>query len=244
MNSNTRHNTDRTEPDENSPQEYDVVIVGSGPAGAAAALFCARAELETLLVANGRSTLQKCAYVENYLGFPAGIEPQSLLDLARAHVEQTDCTVRTETVDGVTQQDDTLVVDCDGEAVTTEELLAASWSKSEYLDGLGVEKEQEEDGPVDEIVTDEDGRTNVPGVWAAGRITGTHHQALVNAGDGARVALNLIETFRPSYYNDWVVPDGYYASFDREIPTGVEEIDHEERQRRANAGQKWMREFF
>ena len=51
---------------------YDVSIVGGGPAGCAAALFCGRAGLETVLVANGRSTLQKCAYVENYLGFPAG----------------------------------------------------------------------------------------------------------------------------------------------------------------------------
>ncbi len=222
----------------------DVVIVGSGPAGAAAALFCARAELETVLIANGRSTLQKCAYVENYLGFPAGIEPQSLLDLARAHVEQTDCTVRTETVYGVDRQDDSLVVDCGAETFRTDQLLAASWSESEYLDDLGVQTAQEEDGPVDEIVTDEDGRTNVDGVWAAGRITGTHHQALVNAGDGARVALNLIETVRPEYYNDWVAPDGYYASYDREIPVGVEEIDHDERQRRASAGREWMREFF
>ncbi len=222
----------------------DVVIVGSGPAGAAAALFCSRAELETVLVANGRSTLQKCAYVENYLGFPAGIEPQALLDLARAQVEQTDCTVRTETVSSVDRQVDSFVVDCGGKALRTDQLLAASWSKSEYLDDLGVKIEQEENGPVDEIVTDEDGRTTVDGVWAAGRITGTHHQALVNAGDGARVALNLIETVRPEYYNDWVAPDGYYASYDREIPVGVEEIDHDERQKRAAAGREWMREFF
>jgi len=224
--------------------QTDVVIVGSGPAGAAATLFCARAELETLLIANGRSTLQKCAYVENYLGFPAGIEPQSLLDLARAHVEQTDCTVRTETVYGVDRQEQSLVVDCGGETFSTDQLLAASWSESDYLEELGVQREQEEDGPIDQIVTDEDGQTNVPGVWAAGRITGTHHQALVNAGDGARVALNLIETVRPEYYNDWIAPEGYYASYDREIPTGVEEIDHDERQRRAKAGREWMREFF
>ena len=70
-------------------QRYDVSIVGGGPAGCAAALFCGRAGLETVLVANGRSTLQKCAYVENYLDFPAGIEPRTLLTLARGHVEQS-----------------------------------------------------------------------------------------------------------------------------------------------------------
>ena len=53
------------------------------------------------------------------------------------------------------------------------------------------------DGPVQEIVTDGDGRTSVDGIWAAGHITGTHHQALVSAGDGARVALNLVEELVP-----------------------------------------------
>jgi len=225
-------------------ETYDVAIVGSGPAGAAAALFCARAELETVLVANGRSTLQKCAYVENYLGFPAGIEPQALLDLARSHVEQTDCTVRTETVYGVDRWDGSFVVDCGAETFGSERLLAASWSTGDYLDELGVETEQEADGPVDEIITDPDGRTNVDGIWAAGRITGTHHQALVNAGDGARVALNLIHDLRPAYENDWVALEGYYAQYDRSIPTGVEEISHDERNQRADQGREWMLDFF
>ena len=34
-----------------------------------------------MVVADSRLTLQKCAFVENYLGFPAGIEPRLLLDL-------------------------------------------------------------------------------------------------------------------------------------------------------------------
>ena len=59
----------------------DVAIVGGGPAGCAAGVFCSRAGLDTVVVSNDRSTLQKCAFIENYLGFPAGIEPQSLLDL-------------------------------------------------------------------------------------------------------------------------------------------------------------------
>lgn len=123
-------------------------------------------------------------------------------------------------------------------------LLAASWSESDYLDEIGVETEQEPDGPVQEIQTDETGETNVDGVYAAGRITGTHHQALVNAGDGARVALNIVNRAVPEFYNDWVAPEGYYASYDREIPVGVEEIDHEERRRRAERGQERMRSFF
>ena len=120
----------------------------------------------------------------------------------------------------------------------------ASWSDSDFLSTLGIETEQEPDGPVQEIVTDGDGQTSVDGVWAAGRITGTHHQALVSAGDGARVALNLVGELVPEFYNDWVAPAGYYEQYGRSIPVGVEEISHDERTRRAEHGREWLIEFF
>ena len=85
----------------------------------------------------------------------------------------------------------------DSGEVYADHVLVASWSDSDFLSTLGIETEQESDGPVQEIVTDGDGRTGVGGIWAARRITGTHHQALVSAGDGARVALNLVEELVP-----------------------------------------------
>lgn len=247
MNSNTHLNTSSTEPDEDSTQRYDVVIVGGGPAGCAAGLFCARAGLETLLVRNERSTLQKCAFVENYLGFPLGIDPSTLLELMQEHVERTDCDDRRATVDAVQHgegDDELLEVHLDEDSIETRYLLAASWSSSDYLDSLGVETEQEPDGPIYEIVTDDSGLTNVDGVYAAGRITGTHHQALVNAGDGARVALNIVEELVPEFYNDWVVPAGYYEQYDREVPVGVEEITHETRNERTTDAHDWLETYF
>ncbi len=223
---------------------YDVAIIGAGPAGCGAALFCARTALEPVLITDGRSTLQKCAYIENYLGFPAGVEPGQLQTLMQAHVERTGCRREEGTVEAVDSIDGGFELTVDEQTIRAEYLLAASWSISEYLDGLGVETQQEEDGPVDEIVTDEQGRTNVEGIYAAGRITGTHHQALVCAGDGARVALNVINECIPEFYNDWIAPEGYYERYDREIPRGVEEIDHETRTERATNGREWMRTFF
>lgn len=55
----------------NSPDdsEFDVVIVGGGPAGCSAGVFCAREGLDTVIFDRGRSSLQRCAHLENYLGF-------------------------------------------------------------------------------------------------------------------------------------------------------------------------------
>lgn len=223
---------------------FDVAIVGAGPAGCAAGVFCARADLETLLITNGRSTLQKCAFVENYLGFPAGIAPRDLLDLSREHAQEAGCIVWEGTVETVLTDDDGFKLHADGDWIRADRVVAASWSDSDYLADLDVEREPEPEGPVLEVQTDDRGETAVDGVYATGRITGTHHQAIVNAGDGARVALHLIKDVVPEFYNDWVAPEGYYAQYDRAVPKGVEEIDHQERRRRTKAGRERVMAFF
>lgn len=49
---------------------YDVIIIGSGPAGISASLYTKRAGLETLIVSKGIGTLDKVEKIENYYGTP------------------------------------------------------------------------------------------------------------------------------------------------------------------------------
>ena len=46
-----------------------VVIVGSGPAGVSAALYTARAGVETTVLTKGPGTLERAERIENYYGF-------------------------------------------------------------------------------------------------------------------------------------------------------------------------------
>jgi len=67
-----------TEPEPTRNYDQDVLTVGGGPAGCSAGVFCAREGLDTVIFDRGSSSIQQCAFVENYLGFPGGIDDETI----------------------------------------------------------------------------------------------------------------------------------------------------------------------
>ena len=69
---------------------YDVVVVGAGPAGLAAAVYAASEGLSTLVIEStapgGRAGTS--SKIENYLGFPTGISGQALAGRAQAQAQK------------------------------------------------------------------------------------------------------------------------------------------------------------
>lgn len=78
--------TEELDPD----QVYDVVVVGAGPAGLAAAVYAASEGLDTIVVEavapGGQAGTS--SRIENYLGFPMGISGQALASRAQVQAQK------------------------------------------------------------------------------------------------------------------------------------------------------------
>jgi thioredoxin reductase len=149
----------------------------------------------------------------------------------------------TATVASVEETDDGFAVETDaGERRRTRYVIAATKNTTDYLADLdGVEVVDRGKSFVD---TDRRGRTGVEGLYAAGRLAGKPHQAVVCAGHGAEVAVTLLEDDERPFYHDWVAPDGYFTDRGRDLPPGCEEVDEEERRRREARSLEGMRARF
>ncbi|WP_276256466.1 thioredoxin reductase [Halomontanus rarus] len=206
--------------DATTPTDCDVVVVGGGPSGCAAGVFTTRYGLETVVFDRGNAALRRCAYLENYLGFPAGIDVDTFYGLIRAHAERAGCDVVSDRVESAerTEGEPTFAVETqDGRRVTTDHVIAAAWYDGEYLRPLSGdepfeahEHDGEEHEHFDPGYADENGRTPVDGLYVAAPSGQRNVQAIVAAGHGTHVARCLLEDRR----SERGYPDGVAAHYD------------------------------
>jgi len=119
----------------------DVVILGSGCAGSTAAIYAARANLAPLVL-DGREPggqLTLTTGVENFPGFPEGIQGPELVDLMRKQAERFGASYFAETVVRVDLSKRPFAVTTEGNTYRTRTLVVATGASARLL---GLESER------------------------------------------------------------------------------------------------------
>lgn len=88
----------------NKANDYDVIIIGGGPAGASAAIYTARSELRTLVIDKGLTAgaLGVTSKISNYPGVPGPISGAKLVEIMREQAESFGAEFITDKVVGIT----------------------------------------------------------------------------------------------------------------------------------------------
>jgi len=124
-----------------------VVIMGSGCAGYTAALYSARANLKPLVLTGKHpgGLLTTTSVVENYPGFPEGVDGYELMVRMQKQAERFGAQVKFGTVEGVDLAQEPFLLTVDGETIQTETLIIASGASHRHL-GLENEHKLENKG--------------------------------------------------------------------------------------------------
>lgn len=123
-------------------ESFDVVIIGAGPAGLAAAIYAGRARLKTLLLEKGipGGQILLTDFIENYPGFPGGIAPFDLMENFRKQALKFGVKIEIDEARQISRQNEFWLINCLKNNYKTRSIIVATGSSYRRL---GLAKEDE-----------------------------------------------------------------------------------------------------
>jgi thioredoxin reductase (NADPH) len=117
----------------------DVIIIGAGPAGMTAGIYCARAGLSTLVLERAfpGGQVVKTGVIENYPGFPQGITGLDLAQLMQQQAAKFGAEVRILNVKALHPDASLVRVESAGPELTARTVIVATGSEPKLLDVPG-----------------------------------------------------------------------------------------------------------
>lgn len=119
-----------------SEKIYDVIVIGGGPGGYTAALYCVRAGLETLVLEKmplpgGQMT--ETMQIDNYPGFENGIDGFTLGDKMKKSAERFGAVTKVAEVLSVKLEGDIKEIEIKGETLRAKVIIAATGAGHRHL---------------------------------------------------------------------------------------------------------------
>jgi len=122
--------------------EYDVVILGAGPAGLTASIYTSRAKLKTLLIEKEAlgGEVASTDLVENYPGFPEGINGGELADRMLEQSERFGTQVIYKDIESLDLTSPQKIIRFDSKTIKAKSVIIASGTSPKALNIPGEKK--------------------------------------------------------------------------------------------------------
>jgi len=121
--------------------DYDIVIIGAGPAGLTAGIYAARARMDVLLLEKAVPGGQVLVtdWIENYPGFPEGISGFDLSEKLKTQAEELGLKIETAEVHSLNLAGKVKEIILKDRSITSKSLIIASGASPRKL-GIGEDK--------------------------------------------------------------------------------------------------------
>ncbi|SDC19367.1 Pyridine nucleotide-disulphide oxidoreductase [Paenibacillus sp. UNCCL117] len=180
---------------------FEVAIIGAGPAGASAALFTAKAGKKTVLLDSDQS-ITKRAWIENHYGV-SEITGPDLVEIGKKQAAKFGAELVQTKAAAIVKTEEGFRIETEAGCFDAKHVILATGLSVDLAESAGVRTKPGTEPRIKTVVdAQHDGRTNVPGIWAAGTVAGVSVHTIVTAGDGAKVAINVISELNGERYVD------------------------------------------
>lgn len=181
---------------------YDVIVIGGGPAGGSAALFTSKAGKKTLVIDSNQSVTKR-AWMDNHYGVD-GISGPDLIEVGKKQAAKFGTEWIQDVVSDIRAEDGKLTVATEaGNNFEAGHVVLATGMSVALAETIGVKVVPGTEPRIKSIIeVDPQGKTNIKGIWAAGTVAGVSMHTIVTAGDGAKVAINIVSEINGERYVD------------------------------------------
>jgi thioredoxin reductase len=180
---------------------YDIAIIGAGPAGASAAIFTAKAGKKTLVLDNDQSVTRR-AWIENHYGAP-DISGPDLVETGKKQAAKHGAEFVAAKVTKLIPEGGTVKIETESGTYEAAHVIVATGMFADLAEASGIRTKPGTEPRIKTIIDcTPEGKTNLRNVWAAGTIAGVSMHTIITAGDGAKVAINVISEINGERYVD------------------------------------------
>lgn len=175
------------------------IVIGDGACGLSAALLLSKNDVDTIVFGENETHLHD-AYLYNYLGIEE-IHGSDFIERSRQQCISFGTEIKEKRVNSVKRIESGFSVKAGGNEYISDYTVLATGTDKELAEKIDVEFEE------NYIKTNKDGETSIQDLYAGGWATRSEKiEAIISAGDGARIALDILSKEEGKPVHDFDVP--------------------------------------